>query len=1183
MHEALPDLNVLADPAIVVDPDNYAVVAWNAAAEASYGTPEAHVTRCYELIHGRSEPCAAPGCPCPLACALNRSGPCREKHVFRDAEGRHRHMRVQANPLCDSAGQPRRILEIHTDVTEQTGELERLAQTFEHSSQAILITDAQGVIQRINPAFTRITGYTEVEAIGQKPGFRASGYHGPEFYEALWDELTSKGYWEGEIWNRRKDGHIYPEWEAISCIRNETGEIDHFMAVFHDLGEQKSRERELDQYRAVFEAARDAVLLHDSAGRFFDCNPAAVALFGAAHKQDLVGLHPADLSPTHQADGRPSMQVAEERMQEAFREGAVTFDWISQSRQGNEFPTQVTLSRVDLAGEPALQAVVRDMSEQRAAEAKRKALIDILEATPDFIATAAPDGTILYLNRAARELTGLPPATDPLGRDIPPHVQGLAGQWGHPEWAARKVREEGFPTAMRDGFWQAETALCKANGEEIPVSQIIVAHQGPEGTARLSTIMRDISEQRRAEAAVRRSQAELAEAQRVARLGSWTWESDTDALTWSDEAYRIFGVSEDAFAGTYDACLMHVHPEDRALVREQINRIARGETDTLDFRHRIVRPDGAIRHVHERALVTRHEDGRLKLTGTMQDITERVQQERELQQAARVFETSQEGIIITDADTRILQVNAAFTRITGYAEEEVVGRTPKMFQSGYHDAEFYREMWHELRAHGTWTGEIWDRRKDGAVHAKQLTINAVTDEHGRHTHYVGVFTDITELKRYQAQLEHRAYHDDLTDLPNRTLLRDRLGHALDRASRLGHQVAVLFIDLDHFKDVNDSLGHSAGDQLLISVADRLQEGVRASDTVARLGGDEFTICLEEIADAGDALTSARRIVQLLEEPHELNGHSLQVPCSIGISLYPGDGTTVEELLRNADAALYLAKESGRSAIRFYTEDLTARAEYRLAQGQDLRRAVSQGEMRLLFQPQVDMRDGRMIGVEALVRWTHPEKGTIGPDQFIPLAEEMGLIGELGDWVLGAACRTLREWLDAGYDPGQIAVNVSPHQLRDRDFPARVAEHLEEHRLAPGRLELELTESAVMDATESTLDALAELRALGVELAVDDFGTGYSSLLNLRQLPISALKIDKRFIEELSTSQDARTIVRAIISLAQALQLKVIAEGVENPKEQAFLLESGATLGQGFLWGHPTPMPLDFQRAERPGT
>ncbi len=564
------------------------------------------------------------------------------------------------------------------------------------------------------------------------------------------------------------------------------------------------------------------------------------------------------------------------------------------------------------------------------------------------------------------------------------------------------------------------------------------------------------------------------------------------------------------------------------------------------------------------------------IIGVMFDITERKRMEERMQQAATVFQSSAEGIVITAPDGSIIAVNRAFTEITGYGEGEVIGLNPRILKSDRQDANFYSKMWGDILRHGRWQGEIWNKRKDGRLYPESLTISAVTDADGGIRHYVGVFSDITELKRANELLDHQAHHDHLTGLPNRLLLEDRLRVALLRAHRENSQVAVLFIDLDRFKNINDSLGHHVGDGVLRDVARRIATLTRESDTVARLGGDEFVIVMEGIHEPAMASRIAEKILDELRENPVKAEQEFYIGASIGISLFPQDGSDSASLIKHADAAMYRAKERGRNTYEFFTNELTQSSLDRFKMETELRRAIERDELRVYLQPKFSLKTGELTGAEALVRWQHSRQGLVPPMNFIPLAEESGLIVMLGEWVQQSACAQWAEWVQAGLDPGMLSINVSGVEFRRGKILGTVSEVLKATGLTPTLLELEITESAIMTQAENSVRVLHELRAMGICLAVDDFGTGYSSLAYLKRLPLNKLKIDQSFVRGLPADAEDAAIVRAVIALGHSLQLKLIAEGVETESQREFLLDAGCDEMQGYLRGKPMAV-ADFRR------
>jgi len=535
-----------------------------------------------------------------------------------------------------------------------------------------------------------------------------------------------------------------------------------------------------------------------------------------------------------------------------------------------------------------------------------------------------------------------------------------------------------------------------------------------------------------------------------------------------------------------------------------------------------------------------------------------------------VFKNASEGIIVTDADSTIVEVNPSFERVTGYRRDEVIGKSPRMLHSGFQNAELYRRMWASINTTGQWQGEIWNRRRNGEAFPEWLTINAVRNSDGVVTHYIGMFSDLTSIKKTQQEVEFLAYHDPLTKLPNRRLICERINSAVHRARPHGGLLAVMYLDVDRFKIVNAGMGYTVGDEVLCEMARRVQKLIGESDTLARVGGDEFAVLLEEERTAEKVGSIARAILRAIEKPLKLDAHVISVTTSIGISLYPDDGETADQLLGHADRAMAEAKREGRNAVHFYSPELTTGLLERVSLEAALRAATASGQLRLHYQPQIDLRSGAFAGVEALVRWEHPEHGMIAPGRFIPMAEEIGVIHEIGDWVLEQACAQQARWLERGVAVPYVAVNLSVRQLELPALVTRVAALLERYRLEPSMLELELTESIVMESAEHCRENMRQLRALGVKLAIDDFGTGYSSLAYLKRLPLDRLKIDRSFVQDIGGDADDEAIVRAMIAMARSLGLDTVGEGVEEHSQLQFLAAEGCAVGQGYLFSRPVP-------------
>jgi len=563
------------------------------------------------------------------------------------------------------------------------------------------------------------------------------------------------------------------------------------------------------------------------------------------------------------------------------------------------------------------------------------------------------------------------------------------------------------------------------------------------------------------------------------------------------------------------------------------------------------------------------------LCGVSTDITELKNAEMSLRIAATAFESS-DGILITDADCLILQVNPAFAAITGYSAEDVVGKNPNILSSGRHDRLFYQALWDRVNTTGTWCGEIWNRRKNGEIYPERITISEVKDNDGKVTNYVSVFTDISESKASSEQIEHLAFYDPLTNLPNRLLLLDRVRQAFSSSSRTGKKGALLFVDLDHFKVLNDTLGHSTGDLLLKLQAERLSHCVRAGDTVARFGGDEFVVVLEDLdRNATEAAAIAEqignKILSTLHEPCLFGTHQYQSTSSIGITLFSGDEHEIEDLLKQADISMYQAKKAGRNTLRFFDPAMQEKLSVRANLESELRHAIEKQQLALYYQVQVDDNQ-RLVGAEALIRWLHPERGIVSPIDFIPIAEESSLILDVGHWVIDTACMQLAEWAkNAEKKHLMLAVNVSAHQFRALNFVQTVHQAIDLHKIDASRLKLELTESVILEDVDEVIAKMHALKALGVRLSLDDFGTGYSSLSYLKKLPLDQVKIDQSFVRDLAYDPNDAIMVKTIIDLANNFRINVIAEGVETELELEILKDYGCRLYQGYLFGKPVPI------------
>jgi diguanylate cyclase (GGDEF)-like protein/PAS domain S-box-containing protein len=682
----------------------------------------------------------------------------------------------------------------------------------------------------------------------------------------------------------------------------------------------------------------------------------------------------------------------------------------------------------------------------------------------------------------------------------------------------------------------------------------------------------DITERQQAEEALRRSEERLALALQAAGLGLYDLDVRSGRAVVNPEYARMLGYDPDGFEETHARWLERLHPDDRERVAANYRAYVRGEVPdyVVEFRQR-TRSGGWVWILSIGRIMERDAAGNpLRMLGAHLDISARKRAEEQMRKLSSAVEQTADAVMITDVRGAIEYVNPAFERMTGYRAAELLGRTPQLLAAGASGEARDDEHWRRAQGGEPVSEVVTNRRRDGTQYYEERTITPIKDADGCVTHLVATGRDITARMEAEKRLAHLAHHDLLTDLPNRVLFLDRLKQALARARWHDRQVAVLFLDVDRFKNINDSLGHEAGDALLCQFAERLLGCLRDGDTLARFGGDEFVILLDDLAGSAEVGALAARMLESLDLPFEVNGNRLHVTGSIGISLFPHDGEDSSALLKNADVAMYRAKDAGRNHYAFYSAEMTARVFERLNMENSLRQALARHELVLHYQPQVDARSGRVVGVEALLRWRHPALGLVLPDRFVPLLEETGLILPVGQWVLRTACAQLAAWRRAGLAPARVSINLSSRQFEAPGLAEQIRTILADHGLPPDSLEVEITESMLMPHSGVGRQAFETLAALGVRLAVDDFGTGYSSLSYLRRASIDALKVDRSFVLDLPADPDDAAVTQAIVSLGHSLRLELIAEGVETPGQRAFLQSLGCHLMQGNLFSPPLP-------------
>jgi diguanylate cyclase (GGDEF)-like protein/PAS domain S-box-containing protein len=1097
----------------------------------------------------------------------------------------------------------------------------------ERSMDAVIVMDDLGVIHAWNQQAEVVFGFSRDEVVGRLleetivPEGMKQKYR-QELERYLRTGRSAMLNRRMEVAARHRDGHEFMVELSIVPVHQEGGCF--FTAFVRDISERKRVDEAIressERLQAILDNSLAVIYLKDLEGRYLLVNRRYAELLHISQSQ-VVGKRDHDYFPAKWADA-----FRENDLEVLSAGRSLQFDETVPMNDEIHHYISIKFPLYDAAGEAyAVCGISTDITERRRAEAalqQREQYLSSLEQislavsgvwNTDELAQEAVKSLldIFSADRAwmvypcdpdAPELSLPAEATRPeypgafqAGAAVPmdaaavsiikmalaadgPIVHMFTGE-NLPEWAARFEIKSMMILALTPKAgrpWLMGLHQCSHARVWTEQEQRLFADIGDRLSETLTGLLlreqleEDVQQRQTAESALRESEERYRlmtehapEAILVMDLESGHF------LDANDHAEQLFGMSREQLmqcgpqeispptqpdgSSSSEAAMSYILQayEGESPVFEWICRNAQGEDIPCEVR--LVRlPVG--------------DDYRIR--GSITDIRQRKRTENELRQAASVFDNSTEGIVITDARTNILRVNQAYSLITGYAPEEVVGKTANILRSHHHDDSFFARMWEDLTNKGCWRGEIWNRRKDGEVFAAWQTITVIAGEDGQVNQYISVFSDITEKKQAEERIHHLAQFDVLTDLPNRFLLSDRCEHALRRARREGNRLALLFLDLDRFKHINDSMGHPVGDALLQAVAIRLKGLMRDEDTVARLGGDEFVILLEQLVNSEDAALIADKLISLFRQPFRVGEQQLHISTSIGISIYPDDANEVAGLIRNADAAMYRAKESGRNTFTFYTAEMTKSAIQRVALENDLQRAVKQEALSVVYQPQVDIESQRVVGAEALVRWKHPERGMVQPLDFIPIAEDSGLIRELGMQVLQMACRQFLEWQAEGVILDRIAVNVSGKQMQGRDFIRDVRRVLGETGMEAHHLELEITESSLMEIGPNVIQTLDELRSYGVSLAIDDFGTGYSSLGYLKQLPVDRLKIDRSFVMDIPRDKNDEAIVKAVLSLGDSMQLEVIAEGVETEGQQQFLREHGCRLVQGYLFSRP---------------
>ncbi|MDO9323033.1 MAG: EAL domain-containing protein [Pseudomonas sp.] len=932
----------------------------------------------------------------------------------------------------------------------------------------------------------------------------------------------------------------------------------------HSLVKQEFNRRLLS---AVVSGTSDAVFVKDTQGRYLLINEAA-AKFAGRSASDIVGQDDSFLFPAAIAQevmARDQAIMASGQTQ-AVEEQVRTFDGQERVFLAIKGPVFDGQGRVN-----GLFGISRDITQRKQADIALRASEAALQEAQHLNAVGNWEWNIQTdelhwsdeIYRIYDRDISLPPAAYPAVQQY-----FTASSWQQLAAAVQHAIDTG------QGY-ECDAEVLRADGSRRWITargQSVVDATGQ--VLKLYGTVQDITERKLISLKLQVSEERLQMAVEATTDGLWDWDLPSGWIYRSAQYYQVTGYSAAEDTHDFEFFKRMLHCDDLSMALSQIDAHRQGKTAGLEFDCRIVTRSGEIRWMCVKGrVVLRNEAGEpLRMVGTLADISQRKSFELAQVEVATVFENSYEGIMVTNAARCITKINPAFTRITGYCEAEILGQTPKLLSSGRHGPQFYEQMWDSLTQHDFWRGEIWNRRKSGEIFAELLSISVVRDATGVIQRYISVFADISQLKAHELELDRIAHYDPLTGSPNRRLLADRLAQSIIRSTRSGKSLAVCFLDLDGFKAINDQYGHATGDQLLIGVTENLKHVLRAEDTQARLGGDEFVLLLSDINSPEECALILERVLSAISSPIQVEDGLLSVSASIGVSLYPDDNADADTLLRHADQAMYLAKESGKNRYHLFDPESDRKAQTHRKYLDLLGSALANAEFVLYYQPKVDLINGEIIGVEALIRWQNPEKGLLAPAEFLPHINGSHLEKTFGEWVINAAVAQAASWYESGLNI-VVSANVSASHLLQPDFYADLRKALARYPAFPAsHFELEVLETAAIADIEQAVVILQQCRELGVHFALDDFGTGYSSLTYLRRLPVDTLKIDQSFVRDMLNDSDDLGIVEGVIRLAGAFNRQVIAEGVETLAHGAVLLRLGCRLAQGY--GIARPMPAD---------
>ncbi len=1055
-----------------------------------------------------------------------------------------------------------------------------LRSTLEASDEGILMISAKGQVLSANKRFMAMWRVPETLATAKEDG---------KLLAHVLSQLSDPNEFMREV-NRLygteesardtlhfKDGRVFTRFTQALHIGPERGRIWCFQDTTEQVNAQRALADREEIYRAIVTQASDGVVVVDMANQqFVEFNDAACAALGYS-REEFARLGIPGIQAEH------SQQMIEENLRRINETGGADFESLHRHKDGSLRNVRVSNRLMHLKGRNYLAAIVTDITDSKRVSQQMLEhslfLATLLKAVPVPLFYKDAEGRYTGVNPAFEAFYGLP-AASVLGKTVfELNPSELASVYhAHDQMLMREPTSEVYESLVRNHM-----------GEDRNIVFHKASFTGADGRVHgLIGAAVDITEQRRTTQALQDSERRAHELATMLRMMC----DNVPDMIWAKDLQRRFIFANKAAC---EQLLMATDTQEpvgkddiyfaqrqRAAHPERADWHTFGElcqdSDAVTLEKNCpaqfdeygnVQGEFMFLDVHKAPFV--NDSGQvIGVVGSGRNVTQQRKAEERLKLASLVLETSSEALIITDNADRIVDINPAFTRLTGYTLAEVAGKNPSLFHSGQQGADFYAEMWKRLEVTGHWQGEIWNQRKNGEVFAEWLNINTIYHDDGRVHRRVGLFSDITERKRSEELIWSQANFDALTQLPNRRMFRDRLMQDLKKAQRGGLRLALLFLDLDRFKEVNDTLGHEQGDVLLVEAARRIVACVRASDTVARLGGDEFTIILAELEDANVAERVAGNILDTLQQPFQLGHDVAWVSASIGITLCPDDSTNLEDLIKNADQAMYVAKGAGRNRFCYFTRAMQDAALERIALLNDLHMAVKEQQFELVYQPIVSLASGHIGKAEALLRWRHPVRGVVSPAVFIALAEESGLIHEIGDWVFTEAARQVQRWQGTVRADFQVSVNVSPLQIQAARHPGQWVRALQEMGLRGNSMVLEITEGLLLDSSNSVAEQLLAFRDAGIQVAIDDFGTGYSALSYLKKLDIDTLKIDQSFIRNLGSEASDMALSEAIVVMAHKLGLRVVAEGVETALQRDLLRAMGCDDAQGYLYARPLP-------------